>query len=104
MLLKLYSYHVHPDRIQDMLAIQQQASHVYARHVACRFALLRHREDRSRWLEIQWFPDEQSYKNGMEAVDADPEISELWEAFQETLDPDDRAITEEMYEQVWVSE
>jgi hypothetical protein len=87
-----------------MLSIQQRASQAYTRHVQFRSTLLRDRQDPNRWLEIQCYADEASFKMGMEAVNADPEIAELWEAFREMLEPPDQIIKEMTYEQVWVSE
>lgn len=104
MFVKTYSYLVHPDKVPEMLSIQQRASQAYARHIQFRSALLRDRREPNHWLEIQWFADEAAFRTGMEAVNADPDITELWEAFQKTLESRDQVIQEMTYEQVWASE
>lgn len=103
MFVKTYSYRVQPDKLQEMLTIQQRASQAYARHVSVRSVLLKDQDDPDRWLEIQWFPDEQVFKKGMVAINSDEEISELWEAFQNTLAPGEQIIVEETFEQIWAS-
>jgi hypothetical protein len=104
MFVKTYSYRVLPDNVPEMLAIQARTSQAYARQGLIRSTLLRDRQDPNRWLEIQSYADEASFKKGMEVVNADPEIAELWERFQATLGPPDQVIKEMTYEQVWASE
>ena len=103
MFVKTYSYHVQPGRLQEMLAIQERVCRAYARHVSVRSVLLKNREDPARCLEIQWFTDEQAFKDGMEAVNNNEEVSELWEAFQDTLVPGGQIIVEGTFEQIWAS-
>ncbi len=103
MFVKIYSYRVDPEKAEEMLSVQKRASRLYAKHVTSRFALFRHRDDPCQWLEMQWYADESAYNDAVSTINADPETPQLWQAFRETLDPTGQTISEDAYEQVWVS-
>ena len=58
MFVKVYRYHVQPAKTEQYLAVQEQASQIYQKHVPYLAVHLISREDPSLWLEILWYPDE----------------------------------------------
>jgi hypothetical protein len=100
MFVKVYSYRIRPARAKEFLRIQERAGHIYRKHVAYRAVHLQKRDDPCQWLEIQWYSDEAAYRRSMELINAEPEIERLWREFQTVLDPEDRTIVEEYYNQM----
>ena len=100
MYVKVYSYRIQPSKIKDFLDIQERAGLIYKRHVAYNVVHLQKQDDPSRWLEIHWYPDEATYRRSIDLINDEPEIEKLWQKFQALLDPDDRTIIEEHYDQI----
>jgi hypothetical protein len=96
----MYRYRILPEKTEQCLAIQKRAGQIYDRHIRSRVVIIRSREDPRQWLEIHWYPNEETYRRGMNLINAEPEIDQLWQEFQETLDPTDPTIREEFYEQL----
>lgn len=102
MFVKVYRYRVQSGKEEKLLSIQERANRVYSKHIPFRAVFLRKLRDPATWMEIHWYPDERIYRRGMDLVNSEPEISQLWEAFQGILDPDDSEIHEEYYDQILV--
>jgi hypothetical protein len=100
MFVKIYHYHIRPDKTEEFLRIQERASKIYRKYISYRCVYLRDRDNPGLWLEIQWCCDEDTYRSAMDSINAEPEIERLWQEFQALLDPSDRTIREEYYEQV----
>ena len=100
MFVKVYRYRVQPDKTEAYLSIQQKAAEIYRRYIHYRSVHLRSLEEPRQWLEIHWYPDEESYRKSIDRINSDPEIDRLWTEFQEILDPDNDGISEEIFEQV----
>lgn len=100
MFVKTYHYRILPEKTEQCLAIQQRAGQIYDRHVRSRVVILKSREDPKQWLEIHWYPNEEIYRRGMNLINAESEIDQLWQEFQETLDPAEPTVQEEFYEQL----
>ncbi len=100
MFVKLYRYRVQPEKIKEYHVIQERAGQIYQKHVRYRAVYLRNQNDPGLWLEIHWYPDEETYRRSMDLINAEPEIKQLWREFQTTLDPNDPEIHEEYYSQV----
>ncbi len=99
MFVKVYRYHIQPDKIKEFLDIQERAGRIYKRHVSYRAVFLQSQDDPGLWLEIQWCGDENTYRKAVTAIDAEPEIKQLWREFQALLDPNDPVVQEERFEQ-----
>ncbi|UCG91003.1 MAG: hypothetical protein JSV97_07900, partial [candidate division WOR-3 bacterium] len=72
MFVKVYRYRVQPDKTDEYLAIQERAGEIYQKHVRYRAVYLRSEDDPGLWLEIQWYPDEKSYRRAMDLINAEP--------------------------------
>ncbi len=100
MFVKVYRYRVQPDKTEDYLAIQEKAAAIYQKYIRYRSVHLRKLDDPRQWLEIHWYPDEETYRVGIDRINSDPEIDRLWSEFQKILEPDNDGISEEMFEQL----
>jgi len=98
--VKIYRYHIRPNKTEEFLDIQKRAGKIYRKHVSYRVVYLKNKEDPRMWLEIQWCADEDTYRQAMNLINAEPGIKRLWQEFQEILDPSDPEIHEEYYEQI----
>jgi hypothetical protein len=104
MFVKVYRYRIQPDKTDACLAIQERAARIYRKHIRYRSVHLRNLDDPCQWLEIHWYPDEETYRNRIDRINSDPEIDRLWSEFQGILDPDHDGVSEEMFEQLMVDE
>jgi uncharacterized protein YbaA (DUF1428 family) len=101
MFVKLYRYRVRPDKVEDYLDIQARACSVYRKYTEFQAVHLRDHSDPSLWIELNFYPDRQSYDKAISAVNSDPMIHQLFAEFQATL-VDGTDIEEEEYIQVLV--
>jgi hypothetical protein len=104
MIVKVYRYRIQPDKTDAYLAIQERAARIYRKHIRYRSVHLRSLDDPSQWLEVHWYPDQETYRNRIDRINSDPEIDRLWSEFQGILDPDHDGVSEEMFEQLMVDE
>ena len=100
MFVKIYRYHIRPDKAKEFLDIQKRAGEIYRKHVSYRVVYLKSQKDPGTWLEIQWCAVEDTYRKAIDLINAEPGIKRLWQEFQAVLDPKDPKIQEEYYEQV----
>ncbi len=100
MFVKVYRYHIQPAKMGEFLKIQERAAEIYRKHVSYRAVFLQSRDDPGLFLEIQWCRDEDTYRKAMDAINAEPGITQLWNEFETLLRPGDRTVSEEYYEQV----
>jgi len=100
MFVKVYRYRIKPARVKEFLSVQERAADIYRKHAAYRVVHLQKQDDPCQWLEIQWFEDEAAYRRSMDLINGEPEIERLWHKFQTVLDPEDKTIIEEFYDQI----
>ena len=100
MYVKVYSYRIQPGKVKDFLDIQERADRIYKKHATYRVVHLQKVDDPCQWLEIQWYQDEAAYRRGVDLVNAEPEIKQLWQEFQSLLDLADNTVIEEHYNQI----
>ena len=100
MFAKIYRYRIRPEKRGEFLSIQGRVSRIYRKYVRFRVVHLVDVGEPNRWVEIQWYPDEETYNLSIAEINQDPEIDKLWKEFQEILDPGKREISEEDFIQV----
>jgi hypothetical protein len=83
--VQVYRYRLRPDAVERCLEIWARAQEVYARHVPMTSLHLRSAEEPDVWLELNVFPDEDSYRRGIELVDADPDHDAVWREMEAEL-------------------
>jgi len=104
MFVKVYKYKIQPNKLEQFLRIQEEAAKIYSRYIPSYGSInLRNCKNPKQMLEISWYSDEKTYREGLHKVNADPHIDKLFQEFKTLLDPDDPSILEEEYEQVRVN-
>jgi hypothetical protein len=100
MFVKVYRYHIRPEKTEEFFDIQERAGKIYRKHISYRVVYLESKDDPGLWVEIQWCSDENAYRRAMASINAEPGIKELWQEFQTVLDPEKPDIQEECFNQI----
>jgi len=87
MFVRLFRYRVRPEKLERYLTIQEQACQIYRRHESVRTSYFQAAGDPCTWLEVHWYPDEETCRRATEEINGDPQIPALWDEFQRALDP-----------------
>ncbi|MFP7201220.1 hypothetical protein SFC08_09600 [Lysinibacillus halotolerans] len=95
MFVKIYEYHIQKDKVEQYLAIQEKASEIYNRYLDFHTVYLNSKTEETKWLEITRYKDEDTYHKGMELINEQKEIQDLFETFQSLLLTEKREIREE---------
>ncbi|MCA1063692.1 hypothetical protein QTG56_11305 [Rossellomorea sp. AcN35-11] len=97
MFMKVYQYHIQPDRVDEYLAIQDKVSDIYGRYSTVQTLYLNSRDDATKWMEILKYEDEEQFEKSMDKINEQEEIQELFKAFQSLLVRDQKEIREEVF-------
>ncbi|WP_053367661.1 hypothetical protein [Bacillus sp. FJAT-27245] len=81
MFVKVYEYHIQPDKIDEYLSIQKKASEMYSKFVDVQTIYLQSKVDHTKWLEISTYTNESEYTKAMSLLNEQKEIMELFEKF-----------------------
>jgi len=98
--VKVYRYRIRPQHAEYCLALQDRAHKIYSAVVHYHVVHLRNKENPCEWLEIHWYPDEETYRRGMRILESLPEAAELWREFRSLLEPAEQGIVPEYYERL----
>jgi hypothetical protein len=94
--VKIYRYKIQEGKFERLRQIQEKANRIYARYFSDSAEIvLRNRENPNSILEISWYPDEETYRRGIERVDTEPEILILFEELKTLLVKGSKIIQEE---------
>lgn len=85
MFIKVYEYHIKPDKEQEYLRIQKKAADIYSRHIDSHSLHLKSKHDPSKWMEITHYRNEEEYKKSIELINQYDEIQQLFREFQSFL-------------------
>lgn len=96
MYVKVYSYHINPDKVEEYIKIQQVAERIYSEYVEKTTYYLKSIDNPMKWTELHQYESEGVYRQAVEKVNDRPEIKELYKAFLNVL-MDDSQVTEEEY-------
>ncbi|WP_226577471.1 antibiotic biosynthesis monooxygenase [Halobacillus litoralis] len=100
MYVKVYTYHVQPDKTSEFLDILKQAQAIYEREISTEMTVLQSKDDPAKWMEISRYNSEETYRKGMEQLEGDEEIRKLFIAFQSVLIPEKNDVQEGSFEEV----
>lgn len=98
MYVKVYSYRIKPDRRHEFLELQKRAGERYGRELDYRTHYLNSRSDPDLWMEMTWYKDEQTYREGMRKLEGDEELGGLFRSFEKLLADGTAGIVEMDYE------
>ena len=85
MFIKLYSYHIKPDKLQEYLEIQEEANRIYSLYSDSKIIHLQSKNDETKWVEIQIYKNEQFYYKTIKKLDKKQEIQVLYKRFLEVI-------------------
>ncbi|TYS16979.1 hypothetical protein FZC78_10125 [Rossellomorea vietnamensis] len=95
MFVKVYQYHIQPEKEDAYLKIQEKASEIYSRYVDAETFYLQSIGDNSKWMEITRYKSEVEYQRSINLINEEEEIQELFKEFQGLLFSGKEEITEE---------
>ena len=95
MFVKIYHYYIQPDKVEEFLSIQEEASKIYSKNLNFHTIYMNSKEDKTRWIEISRYKDEKEYIKSMTIINGHKEIQEMFARFQSLLLTDKNEIGEE---------
>lgn len=87
MFVRAHRYRIQPERLDEYLEIQRRAHELDQALMPQRTVYLRHARDPYLWLELHWYASAEMCRLHEQQAQEHPQTSELWRAFQATLDP-----------------
>jgi hypothetical protein len=103
MFVKVYTYHVLPGKEADLIEVLVNAEKIYSRFVKKQSSILKSNGDRTKWMEIHTYTDENSYIESMNLINQQPEIKKLYTRFSELIQSKTE-LTEEDFQQQALTE
>lgn len=100
MYVKVHIYHVQPEKENIYLEIQEKAIKLYQKYIHVHSVHLKSKNDKTKWIEISWYKDKETYETSIALVNQDGEIQELFSSFLSVLDPTKPEIIEEDFSQI----
>ena len=100
--VKMYQYHVQEDKVEEFLDIQEKAGAIYGRYVDFHSIYLNSKTDKTKWIEISRYKDEDDYKKSLKMINEEKEIQSLFKAFQSVLLSRKSEISEEDFLEIQV--
>ena len=88
MYIKIYEYHIEKDKEEFFLEIQEKAVRIYKKYLSCNVLYLKSTDDETMWLEVSRFGSQEEYLIGIQKVNNEPAIKELYEQFESCLVPE----------------
>lgn len=95
MFVKIYQYHIHNDKVNEYLAIQEKISNIYGEYSDFHTIYLNSKNDVTKWIEVTRYKDEEEYNKSIHIINQHQEIHDLFEEFQSLLLNDKSEISEE---------
>ena len=97
MYVKIYEYYIKENEEARFLKIQEETARIYKRYLNCEVSYLKSTEHDAMWLEILSYSSEEEYLIGIQKVDKEPVIKELYQQFKSCLVPGRAGVKENNY-------
>lgn len=94
MFLKIYEYHIKKDKEAFFFEIQEKVVQIYNEYLSCNVMYLKSIDDETMWLEISRYGSQEEYLIGIQKVNNEPAIKELYKQFELCLVPEKQNIRE----------
>ncbi|MFT9600261.1 hypothetical protein [Mesobacillus sp.] len=85
MFVKIYSYHLKSGKEQEYLKIQQETDRIYSRFLDKKTLHLQSKSDKTKWLEIHTYNNENVFNETIQIIDQQTEIQVLYKRFLEVI-------------------
>lgn len=97
MFVKVYQYHIHSDKVDQLLEIQDKTAQIYQKYLEVHTIYLQSKRDCTKWVEISKYKNEEEYLKSITLINEDEEIQQLFKTFQSLLVSEEKEISEEDY-------
>ncbi|WP_044339725.1 hypothetical protein [Rossellomorea aquimaris] len=94
MFVKVYEYHIQPEKIEEFFKVQEKAGEIYRKYLESHTLYLK-KQDGTKWMEINRYKDESEYKKSIELINEHEEIQHLFTDFQSLLVPGSEIVEED---------
>lgn len=79
MFVKIYQYQIQPDRVEEYLEIQKESAEIYGSYIDFHSFCINSYQDKSKWIEISKYKDENEYRKSIALINDNTEIRQLFE-------------------------
>lgn len=86
MFVKVYTYHIQPAHEEDFLKVQAVAEAIYSKFTARRTIYLKSKEEQTKWMEMQFYKDEDTFIESIKILNEQEELKDLYKKFLSVLD------------------
>lgn len=97
MFVKVYHYQIQPDRIEEYLDIQKKSAEIYASYIDFHSFCINSNQDKSKWIEISKYKDENEYRKSINLINDNTELKQLFKEFSYLLVNGETDLVEEEY-------
>lgn len=102
MFVKVYSYQIQEDKIEDYLEVQKKVLKIYCKYIEVEAIHLQNQNYPTKWIEMSIYScEEEEYHKRMQLINEDKEIQGFFQAFQAFLVPGTE-IMEENYKKIFL--
>ncbi|SET52881.1 hypothetical protein SAMN05421676_105197 [Salinibacillus kushneri] len=95
MFVKVYQYHVHQDKLDEYIRIQEKAANIYAKYLDFQTLYFNSTEDKTKWIEVSRYKSKEEYERSIHLVNEEEDIHKLFHEFQSLLIEDNEIIEED---------
>jgi hypothetical protein len=81
MYVKVYEYHIKPEMEKEFSKIQAEAEKIYSEHIDKQTIYLKCKEDSSKWIEMNFYQDENRYNECIKVIDQNDKIQNCMQIF-----------------------
>lgn len=98
MFVKIYTYHVLPEKEQELMDVLTQSEEIYSKYITKQSFVLKSRDNSTKWMEIHRYQDKETYDESIEVINQHPEIKHLYSRFLELVDSMEELTEEDFME------
>lgn len=98
MFVKVYTYHVLPEKEQEFKDVLNQAEENYSKYITKQSIVLKSHDNSTKWMEIHRYQDKEIYDESIELINQQPEIKQLYSRFLELVDSMEELTEEDFLE------
>ncbi|RBP03347.1 hypothetical protein [Rossellomorea aquimaris] len=95
MFVKVYEYHIQPEKIEEFFKIQERAGEIYRKYLESHTIYLKKQDNETKWMEISRYRNESEYKKSIRLINEHEEIQHLFSDFQSVLVPGSELVEED---------
>ncbi|WRP07841.1 hypothetical protein U9J35_06630 [Rossellomorea aquimaris] len=95
MFVKVYEYHIQPEKVEEFFKIQEKAGEIYRKYLESHTIFLKKQDSETQWMEISRYKDEGQYKRNISLINEHEEIQHLFSDFKSLLVPGSKIVEDD---------